>query len=117
VPCRAAARRPAQVWLLKARKGGELRILVINKADGRECAADVQLDAAQAAKYSPRGARLGTRRARAAPAPRAGALRRHAPSGLAVGTGSRAPPKARPTVNPQPPPPKAWHTICMRATA
>ncbi|KAI8471732.1 MAG: hypothetical protein J3K34DRAFT_458144 [Monoraphidium minutum] len=44
-----------KVWLLRGRKDGSLRILVINKADGVECAANVALDAAQAAKYADKG--------------------------------------------------------------
>jgi hypothetical protein len=46
-----------KVWLLKGRGDGSLRAVVINKSgQGSECAADVQLDAAQARRYSDQAA-------------------------------------------------------------
>lgn len=41
-----------KVWLLKARKSGELRALVLNKVDGKECAADVKMSVDQLRRYS-----------------------------------------------------------------
>lgn len=45
-----------QVWLLRGRRTGDLRILVINKdAKGKECGADVRLSPEQLKKYSAQG--------------------------------------------------------------
>lgn len=46
-------RSRAQVWLLRGRKTGSLRAVVLNKAGGgRECAADIRLTAEQLARYA-----------------------------------------------------------------
>ncbi|KIY97001.1 hypothetical protein MNEG_10962 [Monoraphidium neglectum] len=44
-----------KVWLLKGRAKGDLRAVVLNKADGKECAANVQLSADQLRRYAPSG--------------------------------------------------------------
>lgn len=41
-----------QVWLLRGRKSGELRAVVINKHDARECGADIRLSAEQLGRYA-----------------------------------------------------------------
>jgi len=41
-----------KVWLLKARKTNELRAVIINKIDGKNCAADIRLSADQMKRYN-----------------------------------------------------------------
>lgn len=48
-------RGDCKVWLLKGRKRGDLRIVVLNKADGRDCAADVRLNVEQLRRFAPMG--------------------------------------------------------------